>query len=142
MKKLSLCLPAGNSYSPPSFDTFELNFVPVFPNNRATKNLIENFSNIMDQVLWHYILKLWERNAQNQHAWSSLIMEVSKEFSKKILLDNKMIHLLNKKISKKVYNKGKIILSKASAFLFTNCPRIFLIEIFGCGFPKIKNYRL
>lgn len=51
IKKLSLCITAGDRYYPTSSNTYQQNFVPVFPNSRPTKNLIRNFSNVMEQVL-------------------------------------------------------------------------------------------
>ena len=45
--------------------------------------------------LWQLISGNCEgKNAPNQHYWSSLFKDVIKKFSKKILLDNNVTHLM------------------------------------------------
>ena len=34
--KFNLCIPTGKSYSPPNFNSFQWDFVPIFPNSWAT----------------------------------------------------------------------------------------------------------
>ena len=50
-QKFSLFILIENTYSPPSFNIFQKNFVPIFPNNRTIYNLVEHFSIIKSQTL-------------------------------------------------------------------------------------------
>ena len=50
-----------------------------------------------------------------------------------------MIHLLNKKISKKGYNKGKIVLSKVSILYLRIASGFSSLKFLDVIFPKLKT---
>ena len=65
-QKFSLFILIENTYSPPSFNIFQQNFVPIFPNNRTIYNLVEHFSITKSQTLRQIISgKSKEKHAQN-----------------------------------------------------------------------------
>ena len=55
-----MCNPTRHSYSPPSYNIFQRNFVLIFSNNRATLNMPEQLANIMDQTLLQIIIGNYE----------------------------------------------------------------------------------
>ena len=60
LNKFSMCIPTGNSYSPPRFNNFQQIFAPIAPYSRATKNLLEIFYNLVGQLydrLWRAIFR-------------------------------------------------------------------------------------
>ena len=64
-----------------------------------------------------------EKNAQIHFFWSILIKKAIKKVSDKILFDNNMTHLLQKKktFTKNVYDRWRKTLSKALDSLSLNC---------------------
>ena len=99
---------------PSQFQYFQRNFVPSFPNSRTKQNLSENLSSIAGykKPFWQYIsCNFEEQNAQNQPYWSYPTKDVIKNVFHQVLLHNHVTHLLDKFISKNVYNWRIIILS-------------------------------
>ena len=63
-----------------------------------------------------------------------------KKFSEKILLDNNMTGLLEKFLSKNVYNRGIIALSKVSSSSFSDCLYFYLAKIFNAVYLVLKAW--
>ena len=76
-----------------------------------------NFSTIKDQTLRQIISGNYEkRNAQNQHCLSLLVKEAIKNFKRNLFISLYMTHPLKKELSKNIYDRRKIALSKALKF--------------------------
>ena len=94
--KLSLRIFIGNSYSPPSFNISQQNFVPIFPSSRPTyigKFFYHKRSNFMT----NYIRESREKMLKIKTNVYFLYRKLLKDCSNKILLDNNMTHPLKKK---------------------------------------------
>ena len=92
------------------------------------KNFLTQYLRLYDRL---NLAIMKGKNAQIQHLWSFLIMQIIKNFSNKIMLDNNTI-LTFDFFSKNVYDK----------LLIFWLPVLFLIWIFRCCFASLENYKL
>ena len=133
-----MCSPTRYSYSPPSYNIFQQNFVRIFPNNRATLNMPEHLANIIDQTLLQIIIGNYEEKIPQINISDHFSSRKPQpKISNKTLLDSSMTHLIKIKISNKFIIGGEHFFQRLRFFIFGLLP--FFIKFFDTVSSILKT---
>ena len=118
-----MCFITGDGYSPPNFNIFQRNFVPISPNCKGCLKFVgkyfkHNWSDFITGFVYVENVEKLTKTLIFRH----FSYRQPYKFSDKILLDDNMTLYWKKNRSKNTCYRRRIFLSEASNSSFSNCP--------------------